>query len=389
MLVLASAAWADGFSNSNSPQPFGNISLGFDGGISQKTNTPSKTKLPGDILANATAWYGLRAYSASYAAPGTHPAINVLRFADNHTCDILITSSGNLGNTSNCSTGGDSGQTALSWAGIDATCMGTLSGTTLSCTGASATPTGTSDMISGAGIFGLYVSSCGAFVGGAGTCTLNAPPAANITTPELITFVKLLFVEKWYDQSGNGHDITISATPAFNPIGLNGTLPIVIMGGGHFNTATIPSTNITYMTGVAGRQVGFTNTSAIIGQNDVTGNGLGAILDWQNVANTIEVYGGSHLTATAADSVLHSFQGLVNGASSVISVDGTETTGAAGNGNAYTVLFVTNSGSSGCCINFLGGSLTEVGAWPATPSSGIRKQMCQSMSNYWGTSGTC
>ena len=45
---------------------------------------------PGDIVSGATAWYGLRAYSAAVAATGTQKAINIRRASDNTTKDILI-----------------------------------------------------------------------------------------------------------------------------------------------------------------------------------------------------------------------------------------------------------------------------------------------------------
>ena len=51
---------------------------------------------PGDIVSGATAWYGLRAYSAAVAATGTQKAINIRRASDNTTKDILIRKSGNL-----------------------------------------------------------------------------------------------------------------------------------------------------------------------------------------------------------------------------------------------------------------------------------------------------
>jgi hypothetical protein len=51
---------------------------------------------PGDIVPGATAYYGLRAYNAAYAAPGTNKAINVRRASDNTTADIVILPTGSL-----------------------------------------------------------------------------------------------------------------------------------------------------------------------------------------------------------------------------------------------------------------------------------------------------
>jgi hypothetical protein len=69
---------------------------------------------PGDVVGSATVWYGLRAYSAAYAASNSKLA-NISRASDSHTCDILAASTGGMGNTANCSTGGDNGQSASSF----------------------------------------------------------------------------------------------------------------------------------------------------------------------------------------------------------------------------------------------------------------------------------
>lgn len=50
---------------------------------------------PGDIFSGASAWYGLRAYSAAAAAAG-QKAINIRRTSDSTTSDIRVLSNGNL-----------------------------------------------------------------------------------------------------------------------------------------------------------------------------------------------------------------------------------------------------------------------------------------------------
>lgn len=70
---------------------------------------------PGDSFAY-TGWYSCtRGYSGAYASPGTNTACNVSRASDSHACDLLIANSGNIGNTVNCGTGGDNGQSASSF----------------------------------------------------------------------------------------------------------------------------------------------------------------------------------------------------------------------------------------------------------------------------------
>jgi hypothetical protein len=69
---------------------------------------------PGDVVAGATVWLGLRAYTAAQAAANAK-AIKVFRVADSHTCDILLSSAGGLGNTANCSTPADNLAAAASF----------------------------------------------------------------------------------------------------------------------------------------------------------------------------------------------------------------------------------------------------------------------------------
>lgn len=68
---------------------------------------------PGDIKSGAVAWWGLRAYSCTMA-DGTHTAINLKR-TDTHTCDVFLNTSGALGNTTGCSTGGENGTAVATW----------------------------------------------------------------------------------------------------------------------------------------------------------------------------------------------------------------------------------------------------------------------------------
>jgi Alpha-L-arabinofuranosidase B, catalytic len=64
---------------------------------------------PLDTVSGATVCVSLRSCSASYAT-GSNKSVNIRRASDNETCDVLITSAGNLGLTTNCS-GADGGKT--------------------------------------------------------------------------------------------------------------------------------------------------------------------------------------------------------------------------------------------------------------------------------------
>lgn len=68
---------------------------------------------PGDIVSGAKAWYGLRAYSAAIAATGTQKAAHIIRASDGQSCDVLIATSGDLGNVANCSGSGSGAASAF------------------------------------------------------------------------------------------------------------------------------------------------------------------------------------------------------------------------------------------------------------------------------------
>lgn len=350
---------------------------------------------PGDVNPSATAWFGLRGYSRAAAVAGTTKAVNIRRAADNHTCDLLIISSGALGSTANCSSGADNGQSALAFAGTHGTCTGTTSGTTLTCTGATVTPA-VLDMISAVGTYGLYIASCGTFTGGAGTCTLGAPASPDISTPETFTFINSLRLTTFYDQSGSGINVaqvTANSQPAFNPIGYNATQPVISTGTTTaLQTGSCGSCRILYATGVAARQISLTTQQDIFSQFDSVNNTSGQTMYWTS-ANTMNISSGTAVgvvSATASDLVVHSFQGVFNGASSVLRVDDTETAGTiSADGGAVNFFCVAEQGGTCADVNQIQGLYTEVGLWPAIANGTVRTSMCNNMRLYWGTPGSC
>jgi hypothetical protein len=51
---------------------------------------------PGDITSGASHWYGLRAYNAAYAAPGTNPALNITDQSGGNALTVNILATGAL-----------------------------------------------------------------------------------------------------------------------------------------------------------------------------------------------------------------------------------------------------------------------------------------------------
>lgn len=149
-------------------------------------------------------------------------------------------------------------------------------------------------------------------------------------------------VVTWYDQSGNGRDLT-QATDANRPaivLGALGVWPCM-----EFTTATMallaagnvtPATGLASFSVVGNRTVG-TGAATLLRQNG-NANRIGT----SSVANTWRIVGGTSgsVAAAAADAAWHAAIGVMNGASSLINIDGTETTGTAAGSTA--------AGAPGC-----------------------------------------
>lgn len=333
---------------------------------------------PGDIVSGATAWYGLRGYSASYASPGTGNAINLRRASDNATCNFVVASSGNLGGTAGACAQG-SGLSLAAFATTDATASCTAALTTLTCTGASSTPHAGSTL-TGVGLTQpAYLVSCGTFTAGAGTCTLNA--AQTVSVAETITMTYGLFATEAYDQSGfnnctsapcNVVQATAGNQPQLLPsciVGLpclssNGSRALVTSG----NAATVltPQTYYAYY---------YPNNSnidlALIEHN----NSIGIL----NPNTTFYSAAASVVSITASNAAWH-FGLAVQSSSPFFNLDGAITSSgptvrATG---ANPIELMGNSGTSS-----ITGYLTEAGEWPVAFTNTQSGSVYTNASSYY------
>ena len=135
------------------------------------------------------------------------------------------------------------------------------------------------------------------------------------------------FLSAWYDQGGLARDL-VQATPANQPqliFSCQGTLPCartVNAGTSALNAvaSVTPATGVASISVVGNRAVG-TGNCMFFKQNGATGNRL----QGQNtIANNwfLGAASGNIVTA-AADAATHAAMGVVNGASSLLTVDGT------------------------------------------------------------------
>lgn len=340
---------------------------------------------PGDVVSGATAWYGLRAYSSAQIG-GTQKAVNLRRASDNTTCDFDINTSGNLGGTdSGCGTG--VGLSLAAFATQDATCTGTIASTTLTCASASSTPH-TGSTLTGAGLTQpSYIVSCGTFTGGAGTCTLNV--AQTVSVGETITMTYGLFVTEAYDQTGNGSNATqatagsqlqllptcISAKPCMNGVS----------SATQYLQGTIASITQPYSYSAVTERTGNTSSFGGIISNR---SSAGTSTYFNNSTNSVSGFGGASVTATASDLSLHAIQFIVNGASSAINVDGTNTTGNFGTQTGSTTISF-GVDSTFATPHYITGYLGEGGDWPIAFNSTQYGNLCHNQFLYWGTSTSC
>lgn len=334
---------------------------------------------PGDVVAGASAWYGLRAYTAAYAAPGTNPAITVRRGTDNATTDVAINKDGVLDTYA-----------ANSFAGIDVSCTGgTTPGvsTTLNLTGCSGTPNADDVVYSFRGASGAslvspaYIVACGVFVAGNGSCTLNA--AQNLTANQPVYALNPLFVTKIYDQSGNGHDMAQAVAinqPQLLPM-CDYQLPCLRFFGNQWLTATCGPSGLPYYTSAVAERTG--NTLAAQDVFDSCSSGAANnTLGFNNAANRAKLASGATLPAIANDNVLHELQGATPLAgNSTLIVDNASTTGAAGN------TWFTGAGASIGADPAGGSPFTgfwqQSGNWSGTLAAGQITNLCHNDSNNW------
>lgn len=320
---------------------------------------------PGDIVSGATAWYGLRAYSAAVAATGTQKAVNVRRASDNATQDILILTSGALDIAS-----------ANTFATVDATATASATAsTTLNLTGASSTPH-VGSTITGTGVVQpCYIISVGSFTAGAGTVVVNAVQTLAAAS---ISMRYALFITELYDQTGNTNHATQATAglqPQLLPGALNlGTLPTLLGSGSTYLISTV-GTVVQPLTisAVAERTSGTVQANIFAGPD-------GFVF---NTANTVAQFYGSFPSAAATDGISHAFQAIGNGASSGINVDGTLTSASAGAGsfpNGSAGIMAQGSGA-----HPVTGYFGEAGIWPSAFNATQQGNMRTNQKAYWGT----
>lgn len=183
-----------------------------------------------------------------------------------------------------------------------------------------------------------------------------------------------------YDQSGNTLDLT-QATDANRPLwtgSVVGSLP-----GVNFDTTAktlasagnTPATAQAYTMNFVSKQTGNTGSNASI--LAIAGGGQ---IDYTSSGTKVGIYnGGSFVTSTSfTASIFHAAQGIFNGASSIIYVDGTSDAVNIGNTNT------TAANAMQMGLNGLVAYVCEAGMWPSGFSGANNSSMNSNQHTYWG-----
>jgi hypothetical protein len=187
-------------------------------------------------------------------------------------------------------------------------------------------------------------------------------------------------VTTWYDQSGNARDLT-QATQANQPalvFDCNGALPCLqnTLTAQQLATAALitPATGTVSISAVANRAAG-TGFCTIFRQDGLSGNRL----QTQNTTTQwIVSASAGTIVVTAPNAAWHAAQVVINGVSSVVNVDGTETTGTVTGATAAAASALLGSNSTTC-------NQREVIDWDAYPlTPGERATLTANQRAFWG-----
>lgn len=339
---------------------------------------------PADIVANPTAWYSCtRGVSAAYAT-GSNKACNVRRASDNTTQDIVILANGSFDVAS-----------YNTFVGTDTSGSCTIASTTLTCTGLG-TALHINDPISGAGIGQpCYLTAVGTDTAGAQTATINSSAiCGTVSVAVTVTAQVAGFATKAYDQTAGVQcaaascdlvQATAGNQPQILPVCVN-TAPCLLSTG----TQTMLSAN--NFTPNAAHKVSFSVVAQRLGgtvemvlmaengeRNEIVASTAGS--------NAWRIWGGTSGsltdTTTPTNAAWHAGNGVGNGSSSVLNIDGTETTG--------TLVNSSTAGSLEAFKNNSGANLmqTEAGFWDnLTFTTGAGSQaalMCRNQHNFYAT----
>lgn len=213
--------------------------------------------------------------------------------------------------------------------------------------------------------------------------TINIKTDGSLDQSTLLGLGYSVAVKKIYDQVGTNHmsQATLADMPVLTA-SVIGSLSIMTFDSsdGLLAANSITQAQPFTLSTVARRTANPTFNQSPIGFD----SGFG-ILGFRNTSGKLFIYtGGSIPTApagTITENVFYALNGVFNGASSIISIDGTETTGL----DLGNTTGAFGKPAAGLTTGFvLTGNVAEMGIWPVGFSSGNNSSMSANQHTYWG-----
>ena len=192
------------------------------------------------------------------------------------------------------------------------------------------------------------------------------------------------FVTKWYDQSGNGFDVSQGTAATQPQISLASTpsgVPSVLFSGSQFLqvasgwVGVSQPQSLAAVAQISNITAGFVAVSRGSATNDTPQMFLSG-------SNTVAIQAPTQLAATASNAAFHSFIAVFSGAGSSIDVDGTITSGNTGT-NFTTGTFTIASNTAGGSP--LTGNICEVIGFNVGLTTTQQGSLRSSQKSYWGT----
>jgi hypothetical protein len=289
---------------------------------------------PGDAVAGAAAFWGLRAYTGAIVTAGTQKIVGLRRSSDSHSCDILVSASGGLGATTSCSTGADNGSTTASFCNAT-NCFATT----------------------------LYDQT------GNGN---NLAQAAAASQPKLVLSCQATLPCLQSDASTNQLIYKGTSLAAISPEAVSG----VINPSG--SATTIPFSNldgtIANFTGNYLAWNGSTNSKIVVSSAVNNSFATGSLTSAALAAGTAGVVGGVWTSSTSRTAYL-------NGTAATADTSSENPTTQ----NTLGLFAAVKSSSS----NYFAGNLMELAVYGSALSGANMTALCHNQYSYWGTAVSC
>lgn len=195
-----------------------------------------------------------------------------------------------------------------------------------------------------------------------------------------------------YDQTGNGHDMTVAGSRfALTQNCLNTSLPCAnVPGSGQgMVTSTLPSVAVPYTYSVvAERTANFTSFQVVL-DTFLNAGSTGASLLFSNSANTVRFsidLGAAITQGSVTDNAWHALIGINNSGAGTVGADNNNTTGSITSDSTANQAYLGQRNDGGEAFT---GNLAEAGIWPIAFSAAQITAMCHNQFAYWGTSVSC